>query len=362
MQNMIVKTKFNLDDKMTRLLDSKSAFQELMDREAGEKTRYKNSGSNLSVELSNTKMLNGELRSGFSKLADGSIITLFDKTPYPMNDSDVVCPHFVELKWANGCNFDCAWCYLNGTLRFRPMGKKPYLKDENKIKSHLENYFKQVNTPTILNSGELSDSLAFEGNGNALSRFIIPLFKKQKQHKLLILTKSANVKGLLKSNSQDQVIVSFSLNSFDVAKRWENKAPNPKQRIKAAKKLSDAGYRIRIRIDPIVPIENWESGYKELIAHLFENITPERITLGSLRGLQSTINNSSDKSWVDYLDDRSNWGKKISFDKRFQIYRSIISYLEKKHNFTNVGLCKETVEMWDKLGMDYREIMCNCIH
>ncbi len=348
---------------MTRLLDMKSAFQELMDRETGEKTRYKNSGSKLSVELSNTKMLNGELKSRFSKLSDGSIITLFDKTPYPENETDVVCPHFVELKWANGCNFDCSWCYLNGTLRFRPMGKKPYLKDQNKIVSHLQNFFKQVDTPTILNSGELSDSLAFEGNGNgnALSRFIIPLFKKQKKHKLLILTKSVNVKGLLESRSQNQVIVSFSLNSFEVAKRWENLAPTPKQRIKAAKRLSNAGYQVRVRIDPIVPVDNWESGYKELIDHLFENITPDRITIGSLRGLQSTINNSSDKTWVDYLDDRSNWGKKISFDKRFQMYKTIISYLEDKYKYSNVGLCKETVGMWDKLGMDYREIMCNCI-
>ena len=359
---MIVQARLGLGDKMTLVMDSKDAIKELIDKQPGEKLRYKISHTNLSVELSSIKLLNGESKPGFSKLSDGSIITLFDKTPNPEQATDVVCPHFVELKWANGCNFDCAWCYLNGTLRFRPMGKKPYLKDEDKIKTHLLNYFKQVETPTILNSGELSDSLVFEGNGNALSKMIIPMFNKQKKHKLLILTKSANVKGILNSNSQNQVIVSFSLNSFEVAKRWEKKAPSPKQRIKAAKMLAEAGYEIRIRIDPIVPIENWEPEYKKLIDHLFKNIIPERITIGSLRGLQSTINNSQDKTWVDYLDDCSNWGKKISFNKRFEMYNSIISHLQDKHHFIDVGLCKETVEMWDKLGMDYREIKCNCIH
>ena len=63
------------------------------------------------------------------KIKDGSIIKLFDRTPEPKNPTDVVCPHFYELKWANGCNFNCAWCYLNGTYRFLSRGKKPHLKD-----------------------------------------------------------------------------------------------------------------------------------------------------------------------------------------------------------------------------------------
>ena len=240
------------------------------------------------------------------------------------------------------------------------MKKKPYLKNENKIINHVRSFLKQYEIPSLLNSGELSDSLVFEGNGCALSKLIIPEFKKQKKHKLLILTKSANVKGILESNSQKQVIVSFSINAFEVAGQWEKKAPTPRQRINAAKKLYDAGYEVRFRIDPIVPIEGWEKGYKQLIDYLFSKVKPERITIGSLRGLQSTINNCEDKSWVEYLDDSSNWGKKISFEKRYSMYRTIIDYLKDEHGFTDVGLCKETVEMWKELGMDWRGVRCNC--
>lgn len=336
-------------------------IRELLNGKLNDKIRFRTKQSTLSIEFKNIPTLSDQVEPRFSNLSDGSIITLFDKTPIPRSKNDVICPHFVELKWANGCKFNCAWCYLNGTFRFRPMGKKPHLKDIDKIKSHLRNYFMMVKNPTILNSGELSDSLVFEGNGSALSKDIIPLFKDQSTHKLLILTKSANINGILRSNSQAQVIVSFSLNSFEVAKRWEIKAPSPKQRIRAAKKLFDAGYEVRIRIDPIISVENWKNEYKKLINHLFDNITPERITLGSLRGLQSTINNSSDKSWVEYLDEISNWGKKISFGKRYEIYNFIIDYLEKKYDFKQIGLCKETVNMWDELGMDFREIRCNCI-
>lgn len=166
---------------------------------------------------------------------------------------------------------------------------------------------------------------------------------------------------ILKSEAQKQVIVSFSLNSFKVTKKWEIEAPSPKKRIQAAKRLSEDGYQARLRIDPIVPIENWEEEYLELVDDIFSNLVPERITLGSLRGLQSTINNCKDKSWTRYLDERTNWGLKIPFEKRYEIYKTMIKFLKKKYDYSNIGLCKETLEIWEKLGMDYRKNKCNCI-
>lgn len=113
-------------------------------------------------------------------IRDGSIITIFDKTPQPKDITDVWCPHFVEFKWANGCNFNCAWCYLNGTLRFRPMGKGPYVKDPDKIKQHLSEFFDTVKKPSLLNSGELSDSLVNDGNVISLCEDIIPLLRARR--------------------------------------------------------------------------------------------------------------------------------------------------------------------------------------
>jgi spore photoproduct lyase len=310
------------------------------------------------------KMEFEEEQGNLRPIRDGSIITIFDKTAKPVSKNDVYCPHFVEFKWANGCNFDCSWCYLNGTLRFRPMGKDPYVKHPEKIKQHLEEYFNQVREPTLLNSGELCDSLVNDGNGFLLCKDIIPIFKNQKTHKLLILTKEARSKpinDLLNSNSQEQVVVSFSVNSFNVSKRWEKKAPSSKRRIEAAKKLFDEGYEVRLRIDPIIPVENWKDEYLNLVDSIFSKFTPERITLGSLRGLQSTINNCEDKSWVKYLEERTNWGLKVPFEKRFEIYRTIIKYLKKEYDYSSIGLCKETLEIWEKLGMDYRKNKCNCI-
>jgi spore photoproduct lyase len=250
---------------------------------------------------------------------------------------------------------------LKGTFRFRPNGKEPVIKDYGKIDLHTKAFLEEVKTPEILNTGEIADSLMHENSGEPFSKFIIPLFETQKLHKVIFLTKSPNVKNLLDIEPHNQAIISFSLNADSVAKRWEKGAPRISDRIEAAGELSRLGYEVRIRIDPMVPIDGWKESYLQLVDLVFENLTPERITLGSLRGLQSTINGCSDKSWVKYLTESSNWGKKIDFQTRFDMYSEVIDYLRTKHNYEKVALCKETIEMWNSLKMNYRQIICNCV-
>jgi len=295
------------------------------------------------------------------KVNDSSIIKRFDKTPLPVGVTSVVCPHFLELKWAYGCPFDCAWCYLKGTFRFQPTKTKPVFKDYKKIELHTRRFLEEVTTPEILNAGEIADSLMGEGLSKPFSKFIIPIFEEQNKHKVLFVTKSDNVKHLLEINPHNQVIISFSLNANEVAKRWERGAPSVDRRIEAGRKLSQTGYEVRIRIDPIVPVPDWKTHYTNLINQIFASFTPERITLGSLRGLQSTINGSTDKSWLEYLKENSNWGKKVDFKTRYEIYARIIYLLKNRYSYSNVALCKETLAMWGILGMDCKKIKCNCV-
>jgi len=303
------------------------------------------------------KMLDGSKKNLVQKVGDGSIICRFEKSPLPEEKTDIICPHFLELKWANGCSYDCAWCFLQGTFRFT--GKQPRQKDRIKVKEHISTFLNNGSLPEVLNSGELCDSLLSENSDDPFSKFIIPLFESQKKHKVLFLTKSTNVENLLRIDQHENVIMSFSLNAPAVSNKWEK--PEVEDRIEAARKVSDAGYETRIRIDPMVPVFEWEEHYTGLIDMIFEQFLPERITLGSLRGLQSTINYSKDKTWVKYLSEKSNWGKKIDSEIRFEMYSTLIDYLKNNYGYTNVALCKETVEIWEKMELDYMKIRCNCI-
>jgi spore photoproduct lyase len=316
--------------------------------------------SKIKVHYKEYGQSNGRNKLLVERVNDGSIVRRFDKTPLPRTRTHVVCPHFLELKWAYGCPYDCAWCYLKGTFRFQPKGKLPVVKPYEKIELHTRKFLEEVRTPEILNTGEIADSLMHENAEVPFSKFIIPIFEGQELHKVLFLTKSSNVENLLEIEPHSQAIISFSLNAIPVAERWE-KAPRVLRRIEAAKKVLDAGYEVRVRIDPMVPVENWQEYYVYLLSILFDNFTPERITLGSLRGLQSTINGCADKSWVKYLAESSNWGKKIDFKTRHLMYSTIIDQLKSEYSFTEVALCKETVEMWNALNMNYKKIKCNCV-
>ena len=310
-------------------------------------------------------LLDGSRKKLVQQVGNGYIIKRFDKTPIPKKPTDVVCPHFLELKWAYGCPFNCSWCYLKGTLRFLPTKTCPKVKDYKLIELHLASFFDETVSSSypeeVLNTGEIADSLMYENNGNPFSKFIIEIFETQTKHKLLFLSKSNAIHNLLNIGGHKQVITSFTLNAVPVAKRWERGAPSVIERIKAAKELAEVGYEVRIRIDPMVPVENWKCIYRDLIDMIFSNFTPERITLGSLRGLQTTINNTDDASWVKYLSEWSNWGRKVEHKVRYNMYSYLIIYLQENYDYKNIGLCKETKKMWEDLRMDYKKIKCNCI-
>jgi spore photoproduct lyase len=317
-----------------------------------------------SVKYTEYTTLGGTKESLVQQVGSGSIIKRFDKTPHPTLPGDIVCPHFLELKWAYGCPYRCACCYLQGTLRLLPTRTKPVVKNYKKIKRHIQKFFDETiyndYIPEILNSGEIADSLMWEDNGSPFSEFIVSLFETQTKHKVLFLSKSDKVDNLVRLGS-DRILPSLTLNANHAASRWERGAPSVKKRIEAAGKLSDVGYPVRIRIDPLVPINDWEEEYVELIDDVFSRFKPERITLGSLRGLISTINNAYDKSWVRYLKENSNWGKKIDFETRYSIYSTIVRYLKENYDYNDVAFCKETKKMWTALLKDYTKIKCNCI-
>jgi len=286
------------------------------------------------------------------------IIVHFEKTPF-----DIVCPHFWELRWGFGCPFDCAYCYLQGTGRGN---KNPRYRPVLKVIKAIDRAFKNeyfLEHPSIFNSGELSDSLM---NPNYM-RQIADFFETQDRHKLLLLTKSDRVKWLVKE-PRKQTITSFSLNATEVWRRWEKRTPSPQKRINAAKELIESGYEVRVRIDPIFPIEDWKANYEDLIYSVFSELAsdPDRITLGTPRGLAKTLIFAKDRSWerIAFTDkpERTGWGKKAPEPLRKEIY---LFFYDKLANLgfekSKIAMCKETRSMWKEMDLNPDFCRCNCI-
>jgi spore photoproduct lyase len=302
------------------------------------------------VVKSRVELVPEPLRKGARVYGDG-VIRWFDKTP-----PGIVCPHFWELNWAYGCWFDCAYCYLQGTLRGN---KKPRHRPVGEVLAALDSFFREQDEPQILNSGELADSMVFP----QVIKRISDKFEEQGKHKLLVLTKSANI-GVLLDRPRRQTVFSFSLNAPEVWRLWEHRTPPPEARIRAAKAAYELGDEVRVRIDPIFPIEGWREAYENLVYELLSELTPERVTLGTPRGLAKTLMYARDRSWAAVFrgGEKTGWGWKVAPGVRAEVYGFLYDKLvELGVDKGKIALCKETEEMWRRLGLDPRSIRCNCV-
>ena len=282
------------------------------------------------------------------------VIKLFKKTP-----EDIACGPFWEIRWAYGCPLNCSYCYLRGTTRGRM--KPSYVRIEETLRC-IEEGFQKIKEPQIFNSGELCDSLM----NPPLMAKIVDLFEEQSKHKIYVLSKfgTRNI-GFLLEKPRKRVICGWSINSELVAKKWESTAASPAERIEAASLVWEEGYDTRIRIDPIFPIENWTKHYGKLLDDIFSAFWPNRIILGTPRGLWKTIRYAEkagvDMTWTKFFKENTGWGKKLSFETRMNIYSFFYDVIESLgYPLHRVSICKETAEMWKALGFNYIPKMCNC--
>jgi spore photoproduct lyase len=310
------------------------------------------------------KQLDGTTKTQVSEVGEG-ILRRFAKTEFPVKETDVVCPHFMLLAWANGCPYSCAWCFLKGTFRFQgqdEQGRVPMtFKDRERIAKHLRAFLEARVTAEIINTGELCDSLMDEDKRETttFSEFIMSYIEGT-QHRVLFLTKSTNIQKFLVNKWQKNSILAWSLNAPEVALKWEKLSPSPVERLEAAKLVYDAGYEVRLRIDPMVPLDNWREIYGGWVDEIYRKLKPSVITLGCLRGLTTTIIYAKDKSWVPYLTEKSNWGKKPPHEQRLEMYQFMIAKIRAYDKNVRIGICKETLAMYAALELKPAEIRCNC--
>jgi spore photoproduct lyase len=289
----------------------------------------------------------------------------------PGDDTQIVCFKFWQLVVAGGCPYRCAYCFLQTVpwFRFRP--------DElyGLVYTNIDDMVREVKEwledpiPKMMIIGELQDGLVFDSaykkvNGTPLTHLLIPLFAAQKRHRLIFLTKSAQIQHALELTPTPQAVFSWSVNAEQVGKTWEHGTPLPSERFAAAEKMKKAGWPIRFRLDPMVPFPEWKRGYAEAIDRI-NSLSPEMVTLGALRatsynGLRNASKaNGRDDSIFDYLTeerDPSGFKYRIPFDTQVELFHFAIDHLN--GNITP-ALCKEDKALWKALGMKFEG--CHCL-
>ena len=230
----------------------------------------------------------------------------------------------------------------------------------------------------IFNSGELADSLAMEHLTKAGQEFI-PWFGETENGYLFMLTKSDNVDEILGLPHNGHTIIAFSMNAPEISRKFEVGAPSFERRLEAARKVQEAGYPLRIRIDPIVPVDGWQTMYSETIKRIFDVVSPERITLGTLRFedqfykmRDNFITTGPDlinmmNEMIPMFHPKLFPGKKkpksgkysFSDDKRVEIFDFAIKEI-RKYSDCRIALCKESADVWHRVGLELSRCSCVC--
>lgn len=350
------------------------------------KTQRPSTIRNLIKECSQIKEEN--LNAGYARISK-QILVIGKAQPSQfvdkfVNKQDCYCPAFYSITpMNNGCFYSCQYCFLQMTYR----GIFPYIKLNVNVKDLQKRIVavsqkEQQRNPKkiiVFNGGEKLDSLSFDYI-TEYSKLLVPFFAETPEltnSRLLFVSKSTNVKNLLELAHNDpavteRVILSWSINCDEFAEKYENKSPLPSERLKAAHKCQKAGYTIRLRIDPLMKIQGWKEYYGNLVDSIFMKYTlrPEVITLGSLRfnrGLVSLCKArfpTSNLFGYDFIV-QGNDKERYRIKDRVDLYKLILNQL-KQHaldydNGLRVGLCKEKLIVWKKVGIDINQSLCNCI-
>ena len=172
------------------------------------------------------------------------------------------------------CIYDCEYCFLQGK----------HMSAHYLLFVNYEDFFVEIKKEINKNREEKSyffsgydcDSLAFDGITGFIESFF-PIFQKNKNGILELRTKSTQINKILKYKPIDNCIIAFSFTPENISKLIEHKTPSVKKRIVAMKKLANAGWKLGLRFDPIIPACNFAKIYENLFKNIAANINEKDI-------------------------------------------------------------------------------------
>ena len=280
-------------------------------------------------------------------------LELLHKTPV-----NTVCPNFFILDHAHGCTFDCSYCFLKDSeYGFKANAVFP---GHEELYRQLSEWIARDDLETFLaNAGNVADSLAFEKTrpmwGNLIEFMRENAEKAGKPHTLLVVTKAGveQCEAFFAHAPCRNIIVSFSVNAPDAAREHEKGTATPQERLEAAGKLREHGWRVRIRLDPM--IIGYDYGW---VIGAIRDLAPERVTLGTLRADPTLMPIVGDQAIFQRLEEPepgSIW--RYPYADRMTLYTQAADRLR---DVTSLGLCEEMPDVWDALGFDRGNKTCNC--
>ena len=284
-------------------------------------------------------------------------------TPRP---DGTVCQTAWEIHGARGCVFKCDYCSFDNVLVI--------MLDVERFVEHLDLLVRDV-PQTLYKYDNQTDILALEPEYGA-SRVLNDYFASQDRAFLMHYTKSDNVDCLLDYRHSGRVIVCWSLAAHTQSRLIERETATCEQRIEAARKCQQAGYPVRFRFSPMIPVRGWRDEVSAMVELLFEKTRPDLLTLQTLSRfpnltmLETTLDlDVLDPEFLDAARERESemhgliYGP-LPHDIRLEMYRFALDCIRRASPETPVAICLESAQMWEalagELGQEPSHYLCAC--
>ncbi len=284
----------------------------------------------------------------------------------------IICQSAWQLHSITGCPFRCAYCGMGGMMRV-------HVNIEDYI-DRMDRLFALDPAQRLFKWDNRSDVSAFEPEYDASQPFVEYFAEMPDKFLEIYIGKSANTDGLLDLDPKGKTIMQWSIGAETQSTVFEPNTDPWRDRIEAARRLQQAGYIVRYRFSPIIPVANWREENAELIARIFERSNPDIISLCAFGWMDvDRARELLDFSLLDpqivaamesaapFLRERgyaSGGGRPIPHDARYSMLSFLIDEIRKHSDDVIIALCLETPEMWralgDRTGQKPGHYVCSC--
>ena len=272
----------------------------------------------------------------------------------PGSEGQVCCNYFV-INFASNCPMECSYCYLQEYLAENPALKvfsnvDDLLGEADQLLSKHRRFFFRIGT------GEITDSLALDPYIGFCAE-VVPFFAEQPNVLLELKTKSDRVEGLLDLDPKGRVVVSWSMNPQSVIDAEEHLTASFEERVVAARRCQEAGYKLGFHFDPMVEYPGWEEDYRGMVERIFSMVDHRRIawiSMGVLRntpGLKRIMRERFPDSRLVSGEQVLCPDSKMRYFQplRVSMYRKMLRWIREASPIVFVYLCMESKEVWEQV-------------
>src|SRR3989304_3973076 len=203
----------------------------------------------------------------------------------PGSEGQVCCNYYV-VNFASNCSMDCSYCYLQEYLA-QNAALKVFSNVDDLMTEAGDLLTKHPRFLFRIGTGEIADSLALDPY-IGFAREVVPFFAQQPNVLLELKTKSDCVEGLGGLDPKQRGVGSWSMNPQRVIDTDEHGTASLEERLRAAHRCQEAGYRLGFHFDPMIEYPGWEADYQEMVDRIFATIDHRRVAWVSLGVLRST--------------------------------------------------------------------------